>query len=66
MLVITGITMWWKRRPSGKLAAPPKVPQARLKGAMILMGLAGLAMPLFGASLLAVAAMDGLAHRRTG
>lgn len=60
LLVITGITMWWKRRPSGTLAAPPKVPQAHLKGAMILMALAGLAMPLFGASLVAVAAMDGL------
>jgi uncharacterized iron-regulated membrane protein len=67
LLVITGITMWWKRRPAGKLAAPPKVPQARLKGAMVLMGLAGLAMPLFGASLVAVAALDGLTHltRRT-
>ena len=63
LLVTTGITMWWKRRPDGKLAAPPKVPQARLKGAMILMGLAGIAMPLFGASLVAVAAFDGVMQR---
>lgn len=60
LLIATGVTMWWKRRPGGKLAAPPKVPGARLKGAIILMGLAGLVMPLFGASLIAVAAFDGL------
>lgn len=58
LLVISGITMWWKRRPGGKLAAPPKVPEARLKGAMVLMGLAGIAMPLFGLSLLVIVAVD--------
>lgn len=58
LLVVTGIGMWWKRRPSGKLAPPPKVPEARLKGAMILMGVAGVLLPLFGASLIAVVIFD--------
>jgi uncharacterized iron-regulated membrane protein len=58
LLVISGITMWWKRRPAGKLAAPPKVPEARLKIALGLMALAGVILPLFGASLIAVFALD--------
>jgi uncharacterized iron-regulated membrane protein len=61
LLVATGIGMWWKRRPYGKLAPPPKVPEARLKGAMILMGVAGLLLPLFGASLIAVMVFDRVA-----
>ena len=61
LLVISGAIMWWKRRPAGKLAAPPRVPDARIKGALGLMALAGVMLPLFGASLIAVLLLDRLA-----
>ena len=58
LLVISGVWMWWKRKPDGKLAAPPKVPGARLNIALGLMAVAGVMLPLFGASLIAVFALD--------
>lgn len=58
LLVITGLWMWWKRKPGGKLGAPPKVPGVRLNTALGLMALAGVMLPLFGASLIAVFALD--------
>ena len=58
LLVISGIWMWWKRRPQGRLAAPPPVPGARLHIALGLIALAGVMLPLFGASLIAVFALD--------
>lgn len=58
LLVLSGIWMWWKRRPAGKLAAPPRVPEARMKIALGLVGIAGVLLPLFGASLVAVFAFD--------
>ena len=58
LLVISGIWMWWKRRPQGRLAAPPKVPGARLNIALGLIALAGVMLPLFGASLIAVFVLD--------
>jgi uncharacterized iron-regulated membrane protein len=61
LLVISGFWMWWKRKPDGKLAAPPKVPGARLKIAIGLMAAAGVVLPLFGASLIAVFALDRMA-----
>ena len=61
LLVISGIWMWWKRKPGGKLAAPPKVPGARLQIAIGVMVVAGAVLPLFGASLIAVFALDRVA-----
>jgi len=58
LLVFSGLWMWWKRRPAGRLAALPKVPDARVKGALALLALAGVLLPLFGASLIAVFALD--------
>ena len=58
VLVITGVTMWWRRRPSGKLGAPPPVSGARLRGALTILAAAGVVMPLFGASLLVLGLAD--------
>jgi uncharacterized iron-regulated membrane protein len=58
LLVFSGLWMWWKRRPAGRLGAPPKVPDASVKGALGLLALAGVLLPLFGASLIAVFALD--------
>ncbi|UIJ44231.1 PepSY domain-containing protein [Sphingomonas cannabina] len=58
LLVVSGVVMWWKRRPAGRLGAPPKVPEARLRGALAMLLVAGVLLPLFGASLVAVFALD--------
>ncbi len=61
LLGISGLVMWWKRRPKGRLAAPPR-PLTR--GAYI--GLAAVVVPLaiiyplVGASLIVVLGMDSL------
>ena len=66
-LPITGLIMWWKRRPEGAgcLAAPPRPVDVPLwKGAAILMVAIGAAFPLGGATLLAVLVLDWLILRR--
>jgi uncharacterized iron-regulated membrane protein len=50
--------MWWRRRPRGRLGAPPPVSGARLRGAITLLVVAGVVLPLFGASLLVLAVVD--------
>ncbi|MES1926243.1 PepSY domain-containing protein [Salinisphaera sp. T31B1] len=58
MLVITGIVMWWRRRPAGGLGAPPrKAPlRTRYLGAIVI-AMIGL-FPLAGASLVLVLIAD--------
>jgi uncharacterized iron-regulated membrane protein len=60
-LCVTGATMWWKRRPRGRLAAPP-APSPGAVSAFAGLALAlGLLFPLLGLSILAVLALDRLA-----
>lgn len=62
-ICISGVVMWWKRRPSGalRLAAPPLPANLPLwKGAVFIMLLLSLAFPLVGLTLLAVLAFDVL------
>jgi uncharacterized iron-regulated membrane protein len=54
LLVISGVVMWWKRRPAGRLAAPPKIPAARIRGAVAMLVVAGVLFPLLGLSALAI------------
>jgi uncharacterized iron-regulated membrane protein len=63
LLVGSGVAMWWKRRPKGAMAAPPRVPDARLQGAFVLLCVAGVLMPMLGASLLVVLALDWCVQR---
>ena len=56
---VSGFVMWWKRRPPGKLGAPPA--RRRLRSMPLLLagiGVLGIALPLLGASLLIVLAFD--------
>jgi uncharacterized iron-regulated membrane protein len=61
-LSLSSVLMWWRRRPSGKLGAPPalsgtaQAPWAVIACLIVL----GLALPMFGASLLAVIAAERL------
>lgn len=58
---LSGLVMWWKRRPAGaaRLAAPPlPVDLPMWKGAVLLALLVSLAFPLVGLTLLGVLAFD--------
>ncbi|WP_199554467.1 PepSY-associated TM helix domain-containing protein [Sandaracinobacteroides hominis] len=63
LLAGSGVAMWWKRRPEGAFAAPPRVPEARLDGMLLILLVAGLLMPLLGASLLIVWLLDSAVQR---
>lgn len=68
VLSISGVLMWWKRRPKGGLGAPPVPPGPRAR-AMVLGIVLPLAIlyPLTGLSLLAALLLDrlvGLARRQ--
>ncbi|HEY0956362.1 MAG TPA: PepSY domain-containing protein [Roseateles sp.] len=63
--VVSGLAMWWLRRPRGKVAAPT-LPVRTLKAVPLwlwpLMAALAWALPVFGWSLLAFVALEGLAR----
>ncbi|MCC5781083.1 PepSY domain-containing protein [Nitratireductor sp. B36] len=66
-LSISGLVMWWMRRPSRalRLAAPPLPANLPLwKGAVVVMLLVSLLFPLVGITLLALLALDVLVIQR--
>ena len=64
-ICVSGIVMWWKRRPSGQIAAPRYPREFRLTvGVAILAVVLGLAFPLGGLAILAFAAVDFLLPKR--
>jgi uncharacterized iron-regulated membrane protein len=65
--VLAGITLWWKRRPAGALAAPERKPGDRLPRFIVVTLVAlGVVFPLLGATLLVVALVDRYAARFSG
>jgi uncharacterized iron-regulated membrane protein len=64
-LAVTGAVLWWRRRPEGKLGAPPVLASpARLKGmALIVLAVAAF-LPLLALSLVAVIGTEWLVLRR--
>lgn len=64
LLAISAPVMWWKRRPPGKLGAPP-VPTDRRTALAVLATIAivGIIYPLVGVSLLGALAVDGTWRR---
>lgn len=63
-LSLSGAWMWWRRRPRGRLGAPPAPAPARLRTVALIALACGLAFPLLGASLLLVYALDRLVIAR--
>lgn len=62
---VSGLVMWWKRRPQGGLGVPPlRHDLPRWKRATAVMLLLGAAFPLVGASMLVVWLLDSLFARR--
>jgi uncharacterized iron-regulated membrane protein len=60
-LCISGIVMWWQRRPAGRLAAPQRKDGDRLAGGVLLIAISlGCLFPPLGASMLAVLLLDTL------
>ncbi len=64
-LSLSGLLMWWRRRPEGVLGAPAPVRKVRFTPALVAFLLAfGLYMPFLGASMLLVALTERLILRR--
>ena len=65
MIVVSGLVMWWKRKPNGKLGAPALPENVKvLKGVALIILVLGLFFPLVGISLLVVWALDYLVIKR--
>lgn len=65
LLTVSGAVMWWKRRPAGVLGAPPVTGDRKLGwGLVIVLGLLAVYLPMLGASLIVVAAVERLVLRR--
>ena len=58
---VSGLVIWWKRRPTGRLGVPPlRHDLPKWKAAMLVMAGLALLFPLVGASLVAVWLLDRL------
>ncbi|MDO6962797.1 PepSY-associated TM helix domain-containing protein [Rhizobium alvei] len=68
-IAVSGVVMWWMRRPAGAFRlAPPPMPadMPQWKGAVFLMLFLSLAFPLVGLTLLAIFALDLILFTRVG
>ena len=64
-LCVTGVVMWWKRRPAGELGAPRYPRDYRLTlGVAVIAIIGGLAFPLGGLAIIVFAIIDFLLPRR--
>jgi uncharacterized iron-regulated membrane protein len=62
---VSGVLLWWRRRPAGVLGAPPHRARPRLASLfVVLVGILGILLPLFAVSLLAVIIVEQLVLRR--
>ena len=65
VLCVSGVIMWWKRRPSGTLAAPLYPRQYKLTaGIATIAAVLGVAFPLGGLAIIAFAIIDFLLPKR--
>jgi uncharacterized iron-regulated membrane protein len=61
---VSSVVLWWRRRPADTLGAPPARPRPRVAaGFVALLILLGLALPLFGVSMLLVLLVERLVLR---
>ena len=57
--VVSGMVMWWRRRPSGRLGAPPRREGLSVAPVLcVVLALLAVVLPLLGLTLLAVLALD--------
>ncbi|MBY8827058.1 PepSY-associated TM helix domain-containing protein [Hephaestia mangrovi] len=63
-LSVSGVVMWWRRRPTGSLGAPVPLRRPRFGGVLIAAIVAlGLYLPMFGVTLIAVLLVERLLLR---
>lgn len=62
-LVVTGLVMWWRRRPAGGLGAPRTLAPLTLRNAALIIAALALLFPLAGASLVIVLSLDALLRK---
>lgn len=60
---VLGTVMWWKRKPTAQLGAPPGDGRRIGRGLWAIIALLAILLPLFGLSLMAVLALDALWRR---
>ncbi|MGJ4857207.1 PepSY-associated TM helix domain-containing protein [Labrys sp. La1] len=61
---VSGVMMWWKRRPSGRLGVPPYPSDPRVyRGLWIVANAVGLAFPITGLAIAVMVALDLLVIR---
>lgn len=64
LMVVAGITMWWKRRPAKSLGAPEGAKNMQVGSGIIIIAVAlGILMPLMGASLAIILLAEWIASR---
>jgi uncharacterized iron-regulated membrane protein len=64
-MCVSGVVMWWKRRPAGALGAPLYPSDYRIPRGILAIGLGvSLAFPLTGIAILAFAVIDFLLPKR--
>ncbi|ANH68085.1 PepSY domain-containing protein [Mitsuaria sp. 7] len=64
-LAVSAVVMWWKRRPRGRLAAPPRRAGDRAAiGAIVVAAALGALYPLLGASMIAALVIDAVVPSR--
>jgi uncharacterized iron-regulated membrane protein len=64
ILAVSAIVMWWKRRPSGRLAAPARQDADSLARTVVAIAVVlGLLYPLLGASMVVALAIDAAIPR---
>ncbi|MNP33307.1 hypothetical protein D3C76_1265390 [compost metagenome] len=62
---VSGLVMWWKRRPEGGLGVPPlRHDLPRWKAAVAVMLVLGVMFPLVGVSMVVMWGVDSLVVRR--
>jgi uncharacterized iron-regulated membrane protein len=62
---VSGLVMWWKRRPHGKAGLPRRPPDARLqRGLVTIAATLGTLFPLVGVSMVGVVVVDRYVIRR--
>ena len=64
-MAVSAAVMWWRRRPEGRLGAPPALAERRVGAGLIAVTvLLAIYLPLLGASLIVVLLLEQLVLRR--
>lgn len=65
-VAVSGFAGWWRRRPTGRLGAPPPVPKTLGMGFALMIMFFALLLPLLGCSLVLIAFVDRVVLRSAG